>query len=222
MSTMPAPVICGQPDSVLAWFRSEAGRALLDSEQPLVAEALGEQPARPWLWLAPDAQPVAVRAPGQGRGLALAATAQGWTGKIRCALPLPLPSEAFCTVVLQHPAAGDIEGLLGEVARILQPGGRLWLFALNPVAPYRWRWRGLGLRAPEPLTWRRRLRGAGLHPDPVSRGVGPGWRLQPSTEPQHGPGLRASYLIRAEKRSLPLTPVRARRALRLAPGATAG
>lgn len=220
MPTMPASPQNGQPDSIAAWFRSEAGRAVLESESGMVEDALAEQPARPWLWLAPV---LPERDPGK-RGLALSATPRGWTGTVVCALPLPLPSEAFCTVVLQHPAAAapQVEPLLEEVARILQPGGRLWLFALNPLAPYRWRWRGLGLRAPEPLTWRRRLRAAGLHPDPVSRGIGPSWGVAGSTQPQDGPGLRAAYMIRAEKRTLPLTPVRGRRALRLAPGASAG
>lgn len=220
MPTMPAPAQTGQPDGALAWFRSEAGRAVLDSERRMVEGALGEQPARPWLWLAP-ALPGQI--PGK-RGLALAATPEGWSGAVACALPLPLPSEAFCTVVLQHPAAAAPQSgpLLEEVARILAPGGRLWLFALNPLAPYRWRWRGLGLRAPEPLTWRRRLRAVGLHPDPVSRGVGPSWGVAESTDAQDGPGLRAAYMIRAEKRTLPMTPVRGRRALRFATGASAG
>jgi SAM-dependent methyltransferase len=220
MPTMPAPSPTGQPDRLHAWFRSGPGRGLLDSERALVAEALDAKPGRPWLWLGPctDSQRPA------GRGLALSETAHGWAGPVTCALPLPLPSEAFCTVVLQHPAAAvaQLERLLEEAARILEPGGRLWLFALNPLAPYRWHWRGLGVRAPEPLTWRRRLRLAGLRPEPVSRGIGPCWRVEPSSEPQDGPGLRAAYLVRAEKRSLPLTPVRGRRAIRLAHGATPG
>ena len=72
--------------------------------------------------------------------------------------------------------------------------------------------------ASEPLVWRKRLRAVGLVPDPVSQGLGPSWSIQVSPLPQQGPGLRAAYLLRAEKRSLPLTPVR-RRALQLAPAA---
>jgi SAM-dependent methyltransferase len=220
MPTMPPPSPTGQPDRFHAWFRSGPGRALLDSERALVAEALDAKPGRPWLWLGPC---TAIDRP-TGRGLALSETHQGWTGSVTCALPLPLPSEAFCTVVLQHPSArpAQVERLLDESARILEPGGRLWLFALNPLAPYRWRWRGFGLRAPEPWTWRRRLRLAGLRPDPVSRGIGPCWRIEACGEARDGAGLRAAYVIRAEKRSLPLTPVRGRRAIRLAHGATPG
>ena len=100
------------------------------------------------------------------------------------------------------------------------PGGRLALLALNPLSPYRWRWRGHGLQASEPLVWRRRLRAAGLQPDAVSQGIGPGWREAVSPVPQSGAGLRAAYLVLCEKRSLPLTPVRQRR-LRALPAAAA-
>ncbi|HRN62809.1 MAG TPA: hypothetical protein PLF73_10155, partial [Luteimonas sp.] len=108
--------------------------------------------------------------------------------------------------------------LLDEAARLLVNGGRLWLFVLNPLAPYRWRWRGTGVSASEPLAWRRRLRAAGLVPDAVSQGLGPKWDVRVSPAPQQGAGLRAAYLLRAEKRALPLTPVHQRRALRLTHG----
>ena len=147
-----------------------------------------------------------------------------WQGRIACGLPLPLPSEAFATVVLQHvtrPEGACGAALLDEAARLLVNGGRLWLFVLNPLAPYRWRWRGCGIGASEPLAWRRRLRQAGLVPDAVSQGIGPNWTMQVSPVPQQGPGLRAAYLLRAEKRAIPLTPVRSRRVMPLAHGAPA-
>lgn len=202
------------------WYASAAGQALLDSERALAASAFRDRPGQPWLWLAP-VRPL--RLP-PGRGLALAGGGLGWRGAVACALPLPLPSESFGTVVLQHVHGDRAEAtaLVAEAARILVPGGCLWLFALNPLAPYRWRWKGSGLRAAEPLTWRRRLRGAGLQPDAVSRGIGPSWQVRLAEAPQDGPGLRAAYLIRSEKRTLPLTPTRARPALRLSQGAAAG
>ena len=220
MATMPPSSPTGQPASATAWFASAAGRALLHSEQATVERALGERPAQPWLRLSP--QPLSE--PGAGRSLALAACEGGWRGAIRCALPLPLPSETFATVVLQHVgvAGASGEGLFEECARILVPGGRLWLFALNPLAPYRWRWRGQGLRASEPLAWRRRLRAVGLQPDPVSEGLGPTWSVGVDGRLQSGPGLRSAYLLRAEKRSLPLTPLRQRAPLRVTQEAATG
>lgn len=218
MPTMPSHPPGGQ-SAPHHWFLAAAGRALVDSQDATIGAALRERPGQHWLWLGPTGGEV----PGEGRGLRLAAAAQGWRGGITCGLPLPLPNDAFATVVLQHvvPGGADADALLAEAARILLPGGWLWMFVLNPLSPYRWRWRGSGLSASEPLTWRRRLRGHGLVPDPVSQGIGPSWRVESAPALQHGPGMRAAYLLRAEKRELPLTPVRQRGALRLPQGAAA-
>jgi SAM-dependent methyltransferase len=223
MATMPALLPARQtgPDPH-AWFRSDPGRAVLDSERDTVAHALTDRPGLPWLWCGPVAQPVPESA---GRGLCLHPDASGqWSGPVACALPLPLPSEAFGAVVLQHvarPSGPCGADLLDEAARLLVNGGRLWLFVLNPLAPYRWRWRGSGLTALEPLSWRKRLRHAGLAPEPVSQGLGPTWGVQVASQAQQGAGLRAGYLLRAEKRAIPLTPVRQRRALPMPSGAAA-
>ena len=96
--------------------------------------------------------------------------------------------------------------------------GTLVLFALNPLAPYRWRWRGQGLRVSEPVTWRRRLRAVGLVPEPVSQGIGPTWEVAHDPCLQDGAGLRAAFLLRAQKRRLPMTPGRGQRVLRLQAG----
>lgn len=221
MATMPARSHRGQPDAAVGWFGTEAGASVLDSEAPAIAAALSERHPFPWLWLEPGAS--GAPAPGRGLRLHAAPDGAGWRGAIQCALPLPFASESLATVVLQHVGTprADSAGLLDETARVLLPGGKLWLFALNPLAPYRWRWRGAGVNAAEPLTWRRRLRAAGLVPDPVSQGVGPSWRMQPAPEVQHGAGLRAAYLLRAEKRHLPLTPTRAGERIPLGEGLSA-
>lgn len=197
-----------------AWFDTPAGAALLQSEASHCLAILNESRGLPWLWLAP-----LPAAPGEqrphGRGLRLCTAPGGWSGDARCALPLPLAGESVRMVVLQHALEPGVAGsdLLAECARVLVPGGGLVLFALNPLAPYRWRWRGTGLQGAEPLTWRKRLRDAGLQPEPLSQGIGPGWRPVVSPRPQAGVGLRAAYLLRAEKRVLPLTPIRERRRL---------
>lgn len=215
MATMPSTSTTGQPDPVTNWFGSAAGQALLDSECALALETLHLAHGLPWLWLAPAQGHGGAQ--GQGRGLRLSpdAPAAGLRGDVRCGLPLPLASESIGVVVLQHVLARGPGGdaLLEECARVLVPGGRLALFALNPLAPYRWRWRGAGLGASEPLASRRRLRRAGLVPDPVSQGVGPTWKVAVAPEVQQGAGLRAAYLLRAEKRRMPLTPARTGRRL---------
>ena len=216
MATMPLPSPNGQPDSASAWFGSDAGQALLESERPAIHRALAERPAQSWLWLGQVAQDDEIA----GRGLHLATCHGQFIGAVTCALPLPLASESVGVVVLQHVARSPTQGrgVFEECARILVPGGRLWLFALNPLAPYRWRWRGTGLRASEPVSWRRGLRAAGLAPELVSHGLGPSWQVRVAHEVQNGPGLRAAYAIRAEKRTWPLTPIRQRTPLRLPEG----
>lgn len=201
------------------WFDTVPGRAVLDSESERVRAALGERPGHPWLWLSPVPQGVDV----PGYGLKLHAGREGWQGAARCALPLPLPSESVATVVIQHvaPAGHRSRPLLAECARVLIPGGHCWLFALNPLSPYRWRWSGTGLTASEPMPWRWRLREAGLIPDPVSQGLGPRWRMDSQEAPQHGLGLRAAYLLRAEKRAVPMTTIRSAVPLRLSDGVPA-
>lgn len=209
------------------WFDSPAGRCVLDSEGGAIVEVLDERPLLNHLWLSPTHDAPTPTAGQQGqlpaRGLALGSVDDGWVGGIRCGLPLPLATESVGTVVLQHVVRSDVHGheLLAECARVLVPGGRLLLFALNPLSPYRWRWRGSGLRACEPITWRRRLRDAGLQAELVSQGVGPSWQPRTAALLQHGPGLRAAYVIRAEKRTVPLTPLRSPSRLRFTQGAPA-
>ena len=222
MATMPPLLPARQSDHPAHdWFLADAGRAVLASEEAAVAQALSDRPGLPWLWCGPVPRETGDLA---GRGLYLSPKGGDWCGRVACGLPLPLPSDSFGAVVLQHVArASGVFGpaLLEEAARLLVNGGRLHLFVLNPLAPYRWRWRGSGLTASEPLAWRKRLRQAGLVPDAVSQGLGPGWSVQVSPLPQQGAGLRAAYLLRAERRAFPLTPVRRRQALPLAQGASA-
>ncbi|SHF00741.1 hypothetical protein [Thermomonas hydrothermalis] len=214
---MPAHRIPRQSDPMAAthWFAEAAGRALLASEAACVADALRQRIGPSALWLAPLASaPVASEDPGVV--VRLHPETAGFDGTLRCTLPLPLVSEGCAVVVVQHvldlPAVPASE-LLEDCVRVLAPGGWLWLLSLNPLSPYRWRWRGSGLRAREPIGWRRQLRAAGLTPDSISQGLGPVWAVTAAAGEQEGAGLRAGYLLRAQKRVRPLTPVRPQRAI---------
>lgn len=224
MATMPVPSTTGQPNAFSpapdAWFASAPGQALLDSEWPHLRGLLGERPGQPWLWLGPAAGAVEGV---PGTGLPLRPVAAGWAGPVRCALPLPLANESVAAIVLQHPvlAGAEAAALLAECARILVPGAALSVYCLNPLSPWRWRWGGGGPGASEPQPWRRRLRTAGLAPDPVSQGLGPRWGTVADATVQHGPGVRAAWVLRAQKRVVPLTPVRGRAPLRIGAGAPA-
>lgn len=197
-----------------AWFSTEAGRILLESQQPALASALCAHPAGTWLWLAADDADVGLQHVLGGRGLRLQLRNGRFEGDLRCALPLPLASESLGCVVLQHVGEGVGAGraaLLEECARVLLPGGVLAVIALNPASPYRLRWQGQGVSGTEPVTWRRRLRRVGLAPEAVALGIGPRWQMQVDPRPQEGAGLRAVYLVRARKQVAALTPTRALR-----------
>lgn len=193
---------------------------VIASEAELLRAAARERPGQPGLWLQPGVIDLGDSDCLEVPGLRLHAVGDGFSGDIRCGAVLPLASESCGVVVVQHLAdiSAEPAALLAECARVLVPGGRLWLLALNPLAPYRLRWRGQGPRAAEPVTWRRRLRAAGLVPDPVSQGIGPTWAMSFNGHLQDGAGLRASFLLRAEKRRIPMTPMRVPRKLRLQPG----
>jgi SAM-dependent methyltransferase len=219
---MPALSHPAQHNAVTQWFLRPAGQAVLDSEHTVVADSLTAHPVvgLPWLWLAPT---LTAELP-DGRGLRLSIADDGWRGPIRCRLPLPLASESLGAIVLQHVLGEDrseVVALIEECARLLVPGGRLALLALNPLSPYRLRWRGTGQAACDPSTWRHLLSEAGLTPEHVAQGVGPQWSPTASPALQSGQGLRAAYLQRAEKRAFPMTPMRLRKPMALSDGVSA-
>lgn len=155
---------------------------------------------------------------GIGRGLRLCISPEGWRGPILCRLPLPIATESLGAVVLQHVASLRNAGsgaLLAECARALVPGGRLHLLALNPISPYRLRWQGRGLRGADAPHLRQLLRDVGLAPEDYAQGVGPQWATELSELPQAGAGLRAAYVQRADKRTIPMTLIRQRKPLSL-------
>ena len=206
-------------DVAAQWFQRPAGRAILDSELGLIAEALRTTHAGlPWLWIGPSIEPSRVRSIAEmqveGRGLRLMLSAEGWRGPIRCRLPLPIATESLGAVVLQHVTSlhnASSGALLSECARALVPGARLHVLALNPLSPYRARWQGRGLRAADAARLRQLLRDVGLNPEPYAQGVGPQWSMHLSELPQAGAGLRAAYVQRAEKRTIPMTMIRQRK-----------
>lgn len=184
------------------------------SESACVRDALAQRYGQACLWLGPQ-QVVGEEADGSAPLLHLHCGDGGFVGDLACRLPLPLASESCGTIIVQHMEHASLapRALLEECERVLIPGGRLWLLALNPLSPYRLRWRGQGLQAHEPVTWRRWLREAGVTPDSLTRGLGPSWAMQADTRLQDGVGLRAVFLLRAEKRRIPLTPLRKPRML---------
>lgn len=220
--TMPVPASGRQPASPFDWFAGAAGQGLVAVESGAVERVLAACPALPWVWIGAPAVP----APTAGRrGLLLRREGDGLAGVLRCRLPLPLASETFGAVLLQHALDDqcDIPAVLGECARIIAPGGTLWLAALNPWTPYRLRWARTGLRGRDPGRWQAQLRRAGFATDSVRlQWLGPHWRLG------HGDAgvgardrLRAGLALSVSKRAYGVTPLVAPRPLRWQTGTAA-
>lgn len=136
----------------------------------------------------------------------------GYSGDAQCANPWPLPSESIGTLLLHHltDTLVDRDALLEDCHRVLLPGGQLFVFALNPLSPARrWWWRS-GMVSSEPSSLRRALRRHGFHCDTSTMGFGPVWGGVADATTSRGAGVRAAYLLHAEKRVVPLTPVRAK------------
>ncbi len=168
-------------------------------EQQHLHEQVQAFPSQPWLWLAPCAAWRPEPAP-VGRGLRLHREGTGWSGDACCALPLPLPSEAVNAIVLQHPQAAELAPLLAECARVLMPGGRLWLTFLNHHSPYRGHWQWRGMRPPTAMRCRSVLQGEGLRIRAMQH-VGPLWSDAATPAGKVLPALRAVCVLECEKRT---------------------
>lgn len=224
---MPPETPHRQPEPPLRWYGSQAGEGLLEVEQAAMARVLAACARPVWAWLGvPGARPPEVQ-PGwtARRSVLLQRDGCGFAGALRCALPLPLASESFGAVLVQHALddTGDPLAALEECERILAPGGVLWLAVLNPWSPYRTRWLRSGLHAHDPGYWQKRLRQAGFALDSVSvQWFGPRWR--PGIG-ETGVGavdrLRAGLALTVNKRVHAVIPPRAVRAVRWNPGTVA-
>ncbi len=169
-------------------------------EHRLLHEQLRGFPSQPWLWLGPSAAWMPDPAPA-GRGVRLhrRGDGQGWAGDLRCDLPLPLPAETMKAIVLEHADAEGLEALLSECARVLMPGGRVWMTVLNQCSPYRAHWQWQGVRPPSLARCRMLLQKQGLRSRSVQH-LGPLWR-QAGSAGTALPVLRALCVLEAEKRS---------------------
>ncbi|KAB7766284.1 hypothetical protein [Xanthomonas maliensis] len=196
---MPAAPFSRQA-GVSSWFETGGGRSLLQLERQLALAALQQRPSQPWLWIVPTAD-LPPRDALQGRGLRLLRSGPRLVGDVRCALPLPLPNESLQAIVVQHAVVGGAADFLAECERVLMPGGRLWLFTLNPLSPYRFRWARRGPAALRPDRWRSLALRAGLHCVGPERYLGPVWRNgRGASDPGRAP-WRAVYLLEVEKRA---------------------
>lgn len=216
-ANMPLEPYTSQPGPAASWYGSTAGQGLLAVEQTAMARALGPATAAAphWLWLG---VPGATPPEPDRRGVRLRRDGTAFMGDLKCDLPLPLASESVGIVLLQHVLDTGVDSaqLLDDCARVLVPGGVLWLAVLNPWSPYRARWMRSGLQARDPGRWQRQLRKAGFAVDSLSvQWLGPRWRRE------HGDvgvgavdRLRAGVALTVSKRTFAVIPPKPLRALR--------
>ncbi|MEO6519337.1 MAG: hypothetical protein ABIO17_10165 [Pseudoxanthomonas sp.] len=205
---MPVLQIRRQPNS-LAWFDSPGGQAVLAAEHDPIRGALLARPAQaPWLWLGPVQSRLSPQGPDlPARSLWLHPRDDSYAGSVQCGLPLPLPDESIGNVIIQHVLDDGRDGLLDECTRVLEPGGRLLLFVLNPWSPYRARWRRSGLQPRHVQTWNQRLGALGLQACAAGPAyVGPVWRESHAAQNPATRRLRCSCLLEVEKRTAALIP----------------
>lgn len=195
-----------------AWFQTPEARSVLVSGWPHLAAVCDTRPNMPVVCVSVMGKPGAFSALPLPSKVWLSAWNGGYGGDAHCTHPWPLPSESIGTLVLHHvtDTGIDRDALLEDCYRVLLPGGQLFVFALNPLSPVRrWWWRHR-MRAAEPSSLRLALRRQGFHCDTSTMGFGPVWRDAADATSSRGAGTRAAYLLHAEKRTIPLTPLRAK------------
>lgn len=215
---MPASPDPRQPDAALAWFSSLPGQGIVAAEQDVLPDVVAPLPDLPWLWLGPGVGQPPVR---RHRAVALHRAASGWRGDVLCDGALPIASECLGAVLVQHALDADarLQPWLAECARVLAPGGTLWIAALNPWSPFRGHWARTGLHARDPGHWQAALVRAGfVRPAMHLHWMGPRWR---SGHGEAGVGaldrLRAAFALSVVKRATSPMRIRPARRLRLAP-----
>ena len=192
-----------------AWLR------LARHEQQLLH--IPDVPVAATLWISADAQWSALHAPSPLL-TRLHPSADRLEGDVTCAnTALPFESDRVQTIVVQHAAdvLPSLDDLLDELCRVLQPGGQLFWFGLNPFSTWaawsHWQARS---RSVHPRWLRQIDRMLARHGvDAIdSRYLGGLWpQSQAINEVRRYSvfdGWRGAWLLSARKRRAVLTPLR--------------
>lgn len=230
---MPAAASPRQPDpSAEDWFCREPGLGLLHQVQREAIPELTRVFGHGGLYLR------ACRAmPEQLSGNMLAQVTTVYragdrlAGDLACrdgALPFASASLALVYALGVFETSPEPDALVGEIARVLKPGGVALLASLNPWGLARLRWSFRGLRGIDPIRLGQQVVDHGLEIE-RQHWLGPMWAPAPGLELREPrrqglfAGLRAAHLLVARRREPGMTPLRAGApAMALRPGISAG
>lgn len=230
---MPLATSPRQPESGAEdWFSREPGEGLLQQMQREAIPELTRVFGHSGLYLRPcRATPAVLSGNMLAQVLCLHRSARGFEGDLACrdgALPLATGSLSLVYAQCVFETSPDPDGLVGEIARVLKPGGVALLASLNPWGLARLRWTFSGLRGIDPLRLGQQVVEHGLDVE-RQHWLGPVWAPAPGLElrePRHQglfAGLRAAHLLVARRREPGMTPLRAGTpAMALRPGISAG
>lgn len=230
---MPAAPSRRQPEPPSqAWFRREASLALLHQVQREAIPQLTRVFGHDGLYLRPgEAVPATLSDNMLARVTSLHRQGDALAGDLRCAdaaLPLASGSLSLAYALCVLETSPDPAALVGELARVLKPGGVALVASLNPWGLARLRWSFRGLRGIDPVWLGRQVVDHGLEIE-RQHWLGPMWnaggRVDPGAAPSQGlfAGLRAAHLLVARRREPGVTPLRVGTpGLALRPGVSPG
>ena len=196
-------------------YASAPLRRLRDAQARVLAPELQRCFGTHALLLGVAADEVPPALPMLGSWVRLHLDGDRYAGDLRAAVdqPLPFVADAFDLVLLRHAleVSPMSSVLLGDVLRVLAPGGVLALTGVHPVSGWspwlRWHARGRTLKLQLPLQLERVLRHAGMDIE-LARRVGRGWPGLPATSTVSGNALGGGYVLLARKRRRLATPLR--------------
>lgn len=230
---MPAAQAPRQPDRPAeAWLRREGSLDLLREIQRQAIPELTRVFGHSGLYLRPCAAlPETLSGNMLAQVLSLHRDGGRLAGALECedaALPVASGSLSLAYAVCVLETSPRPESLVGELARVLKPGGVALLLTLNPWGLARLRWSFRGLEPVDPALLSQWLAGRGLEIE-RQRWLGPMWSPPRATDLQETrpggllSGLRAGHLVVARRREAGLTPLRAGKpAMALQPGMSTG
>lgn len=150
---MPAASPTRQPDHLPTWFDGAFGQAFLEAELGLMMPLVLRSPGLRMCWILPSCTS-ARAAPPMLMPNETRLWRRGGDWCLGSESVESLPQQEMDLVIAAHVMGSnaDARRQLDAILSMLRPGRTAFLVELNPWSPFRWQWRGCGMRAPS--VWR--------------------------------------------------------------------